>query len=244
MKQEQNTVLKEVGEQLWNEMTDRWSSNRWKRFNSNKMLEHDVSAIICSLMGSSQKHAIEYMCNRVGHEISLSHKYFISTANDKSVEHLLRKRRFDDSGWCSIQPDILICRIDSFGNVEIIVSIELKKSAQVNYIKCPSGRHLKYSNQIICYADNCWLLDNVNTSNISYVWLCRESFSSIENIEKSALSGNPAKDEKFGGTFQAYEYQSYFLGYIWKICSFESFIESFEKDSPLIVEKLNRWISS
>lgn len=244
MTQDEKPLMKEINEHLWDGMTDSWSDRRWSRITGNRMLEHDASALICSLKGLSQKHAIEFMCKYVGHDMSLSHKYFISTANNESVHHLLRKRRFDDSGWCSIQPDILICRIDNFGVVEIVVSIELKKSAQVNYVRCPSGRHPIYSNQIICYADNCWLLDDVDTSNISYVWLCKGSSISIESIEKNALSGIIEKDEKIGGTSQAYEFQSYFLNNVWKRCAFEDFIASFRGNTPLLTDKLNIWISS
>lgn len=68
-------------------------------------------------------------------------------------------------------PDIFVTKENaSSDEVTLVVAVEIKRDAQVNRINCPAGKHLRYSNQIVCYAEGCCFSDELKDV-VRYTWL-------------------------------------------------------------------------
>ena len=77
----------------------------------------------------------------------------------------------------AIRPDIFVCRRrKAWEDDELVVAVELKHHAVVNYINCPTGLHADYSNShFVCYPAGCWLKDPSISSDVGYVWLAPQA---------------------------------------------------------------------
>lgn len=236
-------ITDEIANHLFDGYTRRWSTTRTEKILSSRPTEPDVSALIAAYINEAGIQATNFLATAGGHTPDREHyDYYLSEAWDPLVKEHVRKTRADGSGRTSIHPDLFVCRESKHTDrTEIVVAIELKRDAAVNYIDCPTGAHPEYSNQLVCYADGCWLTNPEDHPVLTYVWLAPEAKLSDVAIETRALNSDPERLEKLNATPAAYERQVDVLATKWHRATLEALIEALRPESPKLSEVISEW---
>lgn len=137
----------EIAESLFDGYTRAWSESRHAKIRRGAPSEPDISAIIAALINEPGRAATDFLCEAGGHRPDRdAYDYYLTRDADDFVRKHLRRRNTTDSRSTRIRPDIFVCRCPTgTESSEIVVAIELKGSAWVNYIDCPTGDHPEYS---------------------------------------------------------------------------------------------------
>lgn len=223
-----------------------FSASRKQRIFDDRPWEPDVSAIISALIDCAETAATDFLCHAAGHKPDrVRYAYHIVNASELPRE-ALRRHRADGSGPCLVRPDFFVLRIEEqTGFKQIVVAVELKNHAWVNYVRCPAGIHRDYSNQLVCYPEGCWLnLDHPSATDVRYVWLAPRAHLTDAYIESKALRDDPEHLARLSGTLSAYFRQGTSWSTAWEKAALEDLIESIAPHVPGIGGLLRRWITS
>lgn len=225
--------------------TKRFSEGRLQRIRELHPWEPDISAIIAALIHDAEVAATDFLCLVAGHAPDRArYEYYIVDASELP-RAALRRRRTDGSGQCRLRPDVFVLRIEKGTNIEqIVVAVELKLNAWVNYVRCPTGLHADYSNQLVCYPSGCWLnLDHPAAADVRYVWLAPRAHMTRAYIESKALRDDPELLERFSATRPAYLRQDVAWTTAWEKAALEDLVASIAPHTFGIAELIRRWIA-
>lgn len=229
---------------LFDGYTGRWSESRRTRLLSRSPNEPDISALIAALLDGTGRAATDFLSLAAQHVPDReNYDYYIVSDVDPQLKQFVRRTDADGAPRAAIRPDIFVCRASrQTQEDELVVAVELKHHAVVNYINCPAGLHTDYSNQLVCYPAGCWLKDPSLSSDIGYVWLAPESELSDEAICRKALNGDPARYERWNATPEAYERQMEALRSSWHRAPIEGLVEALGSSAPTIAEIVREWV--
>lgn len=233
-----------------------WTQARWQRF-YDKPHETDIAAALLASDNEIEKILINFFCNRIGHTISENCTYRLIRSNQLSIKNI---KYFDQyTGKRSqIVPDMFLVYADSdeltdddLGDFTLLASIELKRSASVNgkWNYCPQNKHSGYSNQIICYAYNCWIqpekLKDLPALP-TYIWLAPEKSFTKEH-PKGAISPSDKQYMSSSGRSlgEHYEAQQQAWKNIWHHITIEEIIYALQAETitnPL-GELIQKWVA-
>ena len=233
----------EIAESLFDGYTRTWSESRYAKINSGAPNEPDISAIIAALINEPGRAATDYLCEAGGHRPDRhAYDYYLTNDADDFVRKHLRRRNTTDDRNTRIRPDIFVSRCPAgTESSELVVAIELKGSAWVNYIHCPTGAHPEYSNQLVCYPQGCWLEDPLAHPHLSYVWLAPERKLTDVAIEARALSNDPARLARLNATWPAYQRQVEALATMWHRAALEGLVEKLQPSAPGLARVVGDW---
>lgn len=229
---------------LFDGYTGRWSESRHARFLARSPREPDISALIAALLDGAGRAATDFLAQAGGHIPDRERfDYYIVSDVDPLLKQFLRNTSVDGVRISAIRPDIFVCRAcKRTGDDELVIAVELKHHAEVNYINCPTGLHADYSNQLVCYPAGCWLKDPSISSKVSYVWLAPQAELPDEAICRKALNGDPARYERWNATLAAYERQMAALRSSWHRAPIEGLVEALGPSASSIADVIDEWV--
>ncbi|MGP5078237.1 hypothetical protein [Brachybacterium alimentarium] len=241
---ERDAVHDELEALLFDGYTGRWSESRYARLLARCPLESDISALIAALVGGAGRAATDFLAHAGGHVPDRERfDYWIVSDVDPVMKQFRRTTSADGARSSAIRPDIFVCRRrKAWEDDELVVAVELKHHAVVNYINCPTGLHADYSNQLVCYPAGCWLKDPSISSDVGYVWLAPQAELSDDAICRKALNGDPARYERWNATPVAYERQMSALKSSWGRASIEGLVEALRPLAPMIADVIGKWV--
>lgn len=213
---------------------DGWSSARWNRLNAGKPWEPDISAALLATNTPLERLLIEFFCQQIGHTITDIGSYRLMGSG---VQRSIQKLRYTNGNGekSLIFPDMFLVAHPAGitrnhetdeGKFQLIAAVELKRSASVNGRNnyCPQGKHSGYSNQIICYANNCWI-DPRELSLLpnppQYIWLAPQSI-----LGKGTPSGGIRPTDADARLQSAYPVQEHAWRHLWTKVALEDLIHS------------------
>lgn len=215
---------------------DRWTEKRWDRLNKGNPWETDVAAALLATEPPVEHLIIEFLCQQIGHTITDIYRYrLIGSGSQKSIKKL---RYTDQEGKKSLRiPDMFIVAVppgfpvateSDDGSSQLVAAVELKRSASVNgdYNYCPQDKHSGYSNQLICYANNCWIDPaelNLLSNPPRYIWLAPQ-----RALDKGIPQGAIYKTDTHPKFTHAYPVQEHAWKHLWKKVA----LETSSKHSP------------
>lgn len=232
----------------------RWSQKRWNRLNQNQPRETDVAAALLATDTPLESLIIEFICQQIGHTITdISNYRLMGIGSQKSIKKL---RYADEEGTKSLRvPDMFLVALppgtpgnteNDDGDFQLIAAIELKRSASVNggFNYCPQGKHSEYSNQIICYANNCWIDPhelNLLPTPPQYIWLAPQ-----RALDKGIPYGAIYKTDTHPKLASAYPVQGHAWKNLWKKVALEDLIHTLAKDSKAqsLANLIRQWITN
>lgn len=159
-------------------------------------------------------------------------------------------RRFDERTGrrTRCEPDVVVSRVrDGRERHELVVAVEVKGKAAVNYVRCPADvpEHRGYSNQLICYAASCWLSDDaIGRHTLRYVWLGLRDDIATGAFPPRALTGG-IRDAFWAGDAetaeQAWRLQNASLKH-WHQAAIEELADALRDVAPPVGEVLSEWV--
>lgn len=217
-----------------------WSEDRFYRLRSGRPQEHDITAMMCALQGPAGDAAIEFLLTRAGIPMA---DHSIGRYEFRSGGDLDGVRDDPETGKprARIIPDVFVSFVPNDGPSRLVVAVEVKKDADVNYIDCPAGVHTSYSNQVICYPHGCWLPPHAATVDIRYVWLARARDITPDLFPRHALTGDPDIDARWQATPEAARWQAESAP-LWRCGALEDFALAVEPHAPLMSRAVLDWL--
>lgn len=225
--------------------TKKFSASRHQRILDLRPWEPDISAVIAALIHDAGVAATSFLCLAAGHTPDRSrYDYLIVDASDLPRAALRRRRT--DGGRCQIRPDIFVTRTEKGTGIEqIVVAVELKLNAWTNYVDCPAGLHVDYSNQLVCYPEGCWQnLDHPAAADVRYVWLAPRAHMAKAYIESKALRDDPETLERLYATPPAYLRQEVAWSTAWRKATLEDLAASIAPHAPGVAELIRHWMAT
>lgn len=181
-----------------------WSSSRWERLETGRLHEDDYSALLIATTGRIEDALVSYFLDAGKQERLPSRRYRLVKASDLSS-----LRRLRDGKPTRRVPDFFVASTASDTSDTTMwtpeIAVEAKFSAHVNdgWSFCPAGRKhgqdRGYSNQIVCYAENCWLSED-SISPKAYVWLAGRQ--TPDPIETKGVTTRDAAENATLGAFK------------------------------------------
>lgn len=214
-----------------------WRDGRRRRIATGATNEPDITAVICALQGPAGDAAIDFLLTCAGIPAEAREPGRHEFRHGGDLDHL---RNSPDTGrpLTEVQPDVFISHVPIDGPTRLVVAVEVKKDAPVNYVACPAGIHESYSNQVICYPNGCWLPPSPQVKDIRYVWLARERDITSDRFPRHALNDRDMRQEWLveAGAWQAES------AHLWHRASLEAFSATIAPHAPAVARLVLRWL--
>lgn len=170
-----------------------WSHSMREKLRTGRPLESEVTKMLCALEGPTADAVIDFILAACQIEREDGWIYQLRAANNLDGIR-------DDNGvlFSRCVPDVFVVRCAKGVADELIVAVEAKRDAPVNYVSCPTGDHPDYSNQVICYVNGCWLPPSSSGRSAEYLWLARDRDIKDGSFPKHGLNGNAERDGALG----------------------------------------------
>lgn len=220
-----------------------WSKGRIERIRGGgaEAREADITGVLCALQGEAEDALVDYLLSSA--ELPLaerqSHRYRVIHPSEVRVN----RRRLTNRRLTAVTPDIVVQRVSksSEPTTELVVAVEVKLDAAVNYVACPAGIHLGYSNQLVCYAHSCWLsADSSSRETIRYVWMAPAADLEPDRFPRHALVGTEKQYRAWQATALAYERQLASLK-MWRRASLEGAARALDASAPDVAALIRAW---
>lgn len=225
-----------------------WSASCWLRWENETALEGDISAAMCAFFGDLEEATTTFFCQKMGVKKSTQYAYrlreissaepFVSGFFGSEVTSGRSTQR---------RPDIVLTKSHE-GQEKLIGVVELKGKADINYITCPTGEHSYYSNQVICYANGCWLNpQKVDNETVKYLWLAPEQDLSVEKIRSKGIRADAnhwTHNNGVYGSLEAFYWQENAWQYKWRKAAVQELcdvIVAVHPDLEEFAEVVRKW---
>lgn len=221
---------------------EEWSESRWGRIQEGRVQESDITALLLATNESLEDRIIEFFIYEAGLLLESGCSYRLRSSQDPLIKKF---RRRDEAGnLVKNVPDIFVTKESASGDeVTLVVAVELKKNAQVNYINCPTGKHLRYSNQIVCYAEGCCFSDELKDI-VRYIWLSpKRKKRSHRGVNGESKMMDWGFDEQFSHEF--FEFQQNVFSSLWRHANLENLCEELDEsiEGVILSKIIKDWIS-
>lgn len=220
----------------------RWSDSCWSRWENDKMLEGDISAAMCAFFGDLEEKTIDFFCQKMGVKKQIRHFYRLrALSNAEPFISDLIGAEVTSGKSTQRRPDIALTRVTNEDSEnELVGAIELKGNAQINYVNCPTGEHPNYSNQVICYANGCWLNpEKVDNDSVKYLWLAPEHKLTVEKLRQVGIPADSAlwlRNDGVYGSLEAFYWQENAWQYRWRKAAIEDLCDVISAVDTHLVE--------
>lgn len=219
-----------------------WSARRVQSIRSGvELRETDITAVLCALQDDAEDALIDHLL--LVAELPLADRVNYRYHLIRPSEVRANRRRLLNGYPSRVSPDIVVTRTAtaSDSTAELVLAVEVKRDAPVNYIACPAGIHRDYSNQLVCYAHSCWLsADSPSRDTIRYVWMAPATDLKPGVFPRHALNGTAFQYQSWRATREAYERQRDSL-FLWKTTSLEAVACSIEEAAFDVAELIRKW---
>ena len=219
-----------------------WSAGRVLRLKDGVTArEADVTAVLCALQGEAEDALIDYLLAAAELPAARreSHRYQLIHPN----EVIVNRRERSPGRLTAVTPDIVVQRVAKSPEetAELVVAVEVKLNAAVNYVDCPAGVHLDYSNQLICYVHSCWLsAESPSRDTIQYVWMAPAADLEPGRFPRHALNGTERQYRAWQATPKAYEDQLVARD-LWHRARLEGAAAALERSVPEVASLIRTW---